>query len=388
MFQLSRGLFSVFQPIKLRLGKVIPVFQPEINKKDIKFVVDALRKGEISGNFGSYLNSFEEEFATYCGSRYGVAVTNGTTALQLAIKVLDLEPGSEVLISSTTNIATALAVIHNDLTPVTVDSELSTWNLDIDSIEPLITEKTKAIIPVHLYGHPVNMERLNIIANKYNLKVVEDCAESHGASINGKVTGSLGLMGCFSFYANKIITTGEGGMIVTDNKELYEKLKLYRNLGFGVPRFVHNVAGFNFRMTGFQAALGLSQLSRIEKIIGKKRRIAHRYNSNFSHNNLIRGPIEKDWAKNVYWMYAIVLSNEARITRNVLMEKLDQEGIETRTFFCPMDQQPALLGKVKQKTLDANSDYLWRQGLYLPSSINLTDKAIDKISETINYLTA
>jgi perosamine synthetase len=363
---------------------VIPVFQPEINKKDIKFVVDALRKGEISGNFGDYLESFEQNFASYCGSRYGVAVSNGTTALQLAIKVLDLEPGSEVLISSTTNIATALAVIHNNLIPVTVDSELSTWNLDIDLIEPLITEKTKAIIPVHIYGHPVNMERLSIIANKYNLKVIEDCAESHGATMNGKVTGSFGLMGCFSFYANKIITTGEGGMVITDNKELSEKLKLYRNLGFGEPRFVHKVAGFNFRMSGYQAALGLSQLSRIEKIIDKKRRIAHRYNKNFSHNNLVRGPVEKDWAKNVYWMYAIVLSNEAGITRDSLVHKLHQEGIETRTFFCPMDQQPALQGRVKQKTLDANSDYLWRQGLYLPSSHNLTDKEIDKISGLIN----
>jgi perosamine synthetase len=363
---------------------VIPVFQPEISKKDIKFVVDALRKGQISGNFGDYLESFEENFASYCGSRYGIAVSNGTTALQLAIKVLDLEPGSEVLISSTTNIATALAVIHNNLTPVTVDSELSTWNLDIDSIEPLITEKTKAIIPVHIYGHPVNMERLNIIANKYNLKVVEDCAESHGATINGKVTGSFGLMGCFSFYANKIITTGEGGMVITDSKEMSEKLKLNRNLGFGEPRFVHKVAGFNFRMSGYQAALGLSQLSRIEKIIDKKRRIAHRYNKNFSHNNLVQGPVEKDWAKNVYWMYAIVLSQEAGITRDSLVHKLYQEGIETRTFFCPMDQQPALQGRVKQKTLDSNSDYLWRQGLYLPSSHNLTDREIDKISELIN----
>lgn len=358
---------------------MIRVFDPDITSDDISFVLDALEKGEISGNFGEYLSRFESEFAKYIGVKHGIAVSNGTTALHLAIAVLELEAGGEVLLSSSTNIATALAVIHNNLIPVPVDSELTTWNLDLDQLEKLITPKTKAIIPVHLFGHPVQMEKLIEIARRHNLIVIEDCAESHGATVNGKMTGSFGHMSCFSFYANKIITTGEGGMVVTDDDLLAEKLRQYRNLGFGEPRFVHKIAGYNFRMTGYQAALGLSQFNRIEQIVEEKRRVARSYSAELSSIANIDLPKEQAWAKHVYWMFAIQVLKSERHSRDGLMDFLMKNGVETRTFFCPMDMQPVLKSRYKMQTCE-NAKELWESGLYLPSSTKLTTAQIQKIS--------
>ena len=361
---------------------MIHVFDPEILPEDISNVVSALEQGEISGNFGSYLSKFENDFASYIGVKHGVAVSNGTTALQLAIAVLELEPGSEVLISSSTNIATALAVIHNGLVPVAVDSEMKTWNLDLELIESLITPRTKAIIPVHLFGHPVQMEELMRIATKHSLIVVEDCAESHGATVNNKMTGSFGDMSCFSFYANKIITTGEGGMVLTNNDELAEKLRKYRNLGFGEPRFVHEIAGFNFRMTGYQAAFGLSQLNRIEDILAAKRRMADLYLQSLANLESIKLPTELPWAKHVYWMFGITVKPSERHSRDGLMKYLLERGIETRTFFCPMDLQPILKSKFSMVACD-NARRLWETGLYLPSSTKLTKNEIEFISNHV-----
>ena len=257
---------------------MIEVFDPIIGEEEIEAVVAALRRGEISGSFGESIPRFEEEFAAYCGCKYGVAVSSGSTALHLAVAAAGIGAGDEVLVSASTNIATALAVIHNQAIPVPVDSESLTWNLDLDLIEDLITEKTKAIIPVHLYGHPVDMDRLMEIARRHNLLVIEDCAESHGATCRGRMTGSFGDMACFSFYANKVITTGEGGMVTTNNEQLAERLRLLRNLAFTKPRFRHEEAGFNFRMTGIQAAMGRAQFAKIDHILSEKRRVAHTYN--------------------------------------------------------------------------------------------------------------
>ena len=218
---------------------MIPVFEPEIGEDDIAEVVAALRRGEISGSFGEAIPAFEREFAAYVGCDHGVAVTSGTTALQLAVAVLDLPAGSEILVSASTNIATALACYHNGCVAVAVDSEDQTWNLDLDLLEGLISEKTRAIIPVHLFGHPVAMDRLMEFAGRHKLTVIEDCAESHGATWKGRVTGGFGQMSAFSFYANKIITTGEGGMVTTNDAALAEKLRSLRNLAFGKPRFLH-----------------------------------------------------------------------------------------------------------------------------------------------------
>jgi perosamine synthetase len=364
---------------------MIPVFEPEITESDKKAVIDALNKGEISGTFGSFIEDFESQFADYCGVKYGVATSSGTAALQLAIKVLELPTGGEVLLSSTTNIATALAIIHNNLVPVPVDSELITWNLDLNDLEEKITDKTVAILPVHHLGHPVQMFKLLEIAKKNNLKVIEDCAESHGATVNNKIAGSFGDLSCFSFYANKVITSGEGGMVLTNDEALYEKLKLYRNLGFTIPRFVHKVAGFNFRMTGMQAALGVSQLARIEKVIEKKREIANYYNKNIINTEYIQKPVEKSWAKNIYWMYGLVIAKNFRISRDEVIEILKNQGIESRTFFCSMDAQPVLREKFEMKECK-NSRYLWENGFYIPSSPQLKEVDQAFIVETLNNI--
>jgi len=363
---------------------MIPVFEPIIGEDEIKAVVAALRSGEISGSFGKAIDEFESKFARYAGCKYGVAVTSGTTALQLAVDAAGIKSGDEVLVSASTNIATALAAVHNNAIPVPVDSENITWNLDIDLIEPLITKRTKAIIPVHLYGHPVDMDRLMKIARKHGLIVIEDCAESHGATVRGKMTGSFGDAGCFSFYANKIITTGEGGMVVTNDKKLAEKLRLLRNLAFTTPRFRHIYAGYNFRMTNYQAAMGLAQFKKIKKIISEKRRVAHAYNRYLGEIRGLQLPVELEWAKNVYWMYALLVKPEFGVSRDGLMEWLRNDGIDTRTFFCPMDQQPVLRSLKGFRAVPCPvAGNLWKNGLYLPSSINLSDATIRKISASI-----
>ena len=365
---------------------MIPVFEPVIGEEEINAVVAALRRGEISGSFGETIPTFEREFAAYVGCKYGVAVTSGTTALHLAVAAAGIRPGDEVLVSASTNIATALAVIHNGALPVPVDSEPVTWNLNLDLIESLITPKTRAIIPVHLYGHPVDMDRLMDIARRHNLIVIEDCAESHGATVRGKMTGSYGDLNCFSFYANKIITTGEGGMVTTNDAALAEKMRLLRNLAFTQPRFWHQVAGYNYRMTGYQAAMGLAQLSKIERIIADKRRVAQTYNKYLRDIPGVQLPAELDWARNVYWMYGIVVQPEFGVTRDQLAASLKKDGIDTRTFFCPMNQQPCLQSIPGFRAIPCPvADRLWERGLYLPSTHTLSEETIKQIAARIHH---
>jgi perosamine synthetase len=362
---------------------MIPVFVPEIEESEIAFVVDALRRGEISGNFGTYLDKFESSFAEFVGCQHGVATTSGTTALQLAVAAAGIGPGDEVLVSASTNIATALAVAHNGAIPVPVDSEDDTWNLDLDLLETKISSRTRAIIPVHLFGHPVDMDRLLEIAARHSLVVIEDCAESHGATVRGRMTGSFGEAGCFSFYANKIITTGEGGMVVTNDDKLAERLRFLRNLGFTLPRFRHEVLAYNFRMTGYQAAMGLAQLKRIEATLEKKRTIARWYADRLSSVNELQLPSEMDWAHNVYWMYAVVLKDPS-LERDALCTTLRENGVDTRTFFCPMNQQPCLAdvpGFVSEPCPVA--DRLWERGFYLPSTHGLAEAEVDQVCKVL-----
>lgn len=363
---------------------MIPVFEPQIDEEEIAHVTDALRLGEISGSFGKYIPEFEKKFADYCGVKHGIAVTSGTTALHLAVQVTGVGKGDEVLVSASTNIATGLAAYNNGAIPIAVDSENETWNLDLAKIESLITTKTKAIIPVHLFGHPVDMDELMLIAKKRSLIVIEDCAESHGATVRGKMTGSFGDMGCYSFYANKIITTGEGGMIVTNNDEYAEKLRLLRNLAFTKPRFLHYEAGHNFRMTGYQAAMGVSQLKKIDSFIEAKRRISSEYTALLKKIPGIQTPIEKEWAKNVYWMYAITVNQEYGRTRDELMNILQENGVETRTFFCPMNIQPCFTKMDGWREVRCpNAERIWETGMYLPSSCSLTNEQITSICTII-----
>jgi len=363
---------------------VIPVFEPVVGEEEIAAVVAALRRGEISGSFGRAIPEFEQGFARFVGVRHAVAVNSGTAALHVAVDAAGIGPGDEVLVSTSTNIATALAPLHNGAVPVPVDSEAETWNLDLDLVERLITPKTRAIIPVHLYGHPVDMDRLMEIARRRNLVVIEDCAESHGATVRGRMTGSFGAMGCFSFYANKVITTGEGGMVVTDDDALAERLRLLRNLAFTKPRFRHERAGYNFRMTGYQAAMGTVQLGRIEKVIAEKRRVAQTYNRALAGIPGLRLPAEASWARSVYWMYAVVVEPAFGLGRDGLARRLEADGIETRTFFCPMNQQPCLQNQAGFRVTPCPvADGLWENGMYLPSSLTLTAEQIQTIADRV-----
>jgi perosamine synthetase len=363
---------------------MIPVFEPMIGETEIAYVTDALRRGEISGNFGTYLDRFEKGFAAYCGCKHGIAVTSGTTALHLAVDAAGIGAGDEVLVSASTNIATALGVYHNGALPVPVDSENVTWNLDLELVEALITPRTKAIIPVHLFGHPVDMDHLMEIAKRRNIIVIEDCAESHGATVRGRMTGSFGDMSCYSFYANKVITTGEGGMVTTNDDRLAERLRLLRNLGFAKPRFRHEVAGYNFRMTSYQAAMGLAQLEKIDLIIAEKRRVAATYNALLQDVPGLRLPVELNWAKNVYWMYALTVEPEFGLSRDELAGRLEKAGVETRTFFCPMNRQPVFKELPGFRADDCPvADRLWETGLYLPSAPTLTNEKLEFVRDAI-----
>jgi perosamine synthetase len=363
----------------------IPVHEPDVGEEEAQAVLEAVRRGEISGSFGESIPAFEKKFAAFVGCRFGVAVTSGTAALHIAVSALELEPGDEVLVSASTNIATSLAAYHNNLVTVPVDSEPVTWNMNPDLLESLITSRTRAIIPVHLFGHPVEMDRVTEIAQRHDLTVIEDCAESHGATWRGRMTGSFGDMACFSFYANKIITTGEGGMIVTNDERVAERLRLLRNLAFMKPRFYHLVPGYNFRMTGYQAAMGLVQLAKIDRILKDKRRVAHTYNDLLAGIPGLQLPAELPAARNVYWMYAVTVDQEKfGINRDQLAERLAAQGIETRTFFCPMNQQPFLREQKGYRDVACPvADRIWQEGLYLPSTNSLDGQKIGRIAGAI-----
>lgn len=363
---------------------MIPVFEPDLGEAEVAAVTEALRRGEISGSFGESIPAFEAAFAEYCGCRYAVAVSSGTSALHVAVAAAGLTFGDEVLVSASTNIATALGAYHNGAIPVPVDSEPETWNLDLGLVEALLTPRTKAIIPVHLFGHPVDMDALMEIAGRHQLVVIEDAAEAHGAEVRGRRIGGFGHMSCFSFYANKIITTGEGGMVTTNDPSLAERLRLLRNLGFTSPRFRHEVAGYNFRMTGLQAAMGLAQLQRINSIIEAKRRLASSYEQLLRDVPGIELPRQAEWAKHVYWMYGIRVREESGTTRDALASHLRAAGIDTRTFFCPMNLQPCFAQLDRCASIAAPvAEQLWRDGLYLPSSTTLSLQQIRDIAEGV-----
>jgi perosamine synthetase len=367
---------------------MIYVCEPLLGKKEIQNVIEALKDNQISGTFGKYIDELEKRFSRYCGCKYGVATSSGTTALHLALACIGIKQGDEVIIPTLTNIATAFAVIYCNAKVVVVDSEPLTWNIDVKKIEKRITKRSKAIMPVHLYGHPADLHPILKLAKTYDLVVIEDAAEAHGAEYKGRKVGGIGDIGCFSFYANKIITTGEGGMLVTNNREIYEKAKLLRNLAFSKDvRFKHDYLGFNYRMTNLQAAIGVAQLERIDKIVEKKRYIAKRYNDGLSNLKGIILPVEMPWAKNVYWMYSILVEREFGLSRDELIKRLKEKGIETRTFFIPMNQQPVFrkMGLFKNKKCPI-AEELSQKGLYLPSGIALSDEQIDYVIDSIKEI--
>jgi len=366
---------------------MIPVNEPLIGEKESIYVSECLKTGWISSG-GKFIEEFENKFASYIGMKHGIAVNNGTNALILALRVLDLPAGSEVIMPTFTIISCALACIYNNLKPVLVDCEPDTWNMNVSQIEEKITEKTKAIMVVHIYGHPVDMNSVIEIAKKYNLYIIEDAAEAIGAEYKGQKCGTFGDLGCFSFYANKTITTGEGGMVLTDDNRLAEKLRRLRNLGF-IPqhRFYHEELGYNFRMTNIQAAIGLAQLERIEEHINIKRKIGKLYTEFLKDIPYLQLPVEKEWAKNIYWMYGIVLDEKTAIDAEELGKKLLKNEIQTRPFFLGMHEQPVFhkMGLFVDEHYPV-AERIAKQGLYLPSGLTLKKEEIKKITKAIEKI--
>lgn len=366
----------------------IPVSKMFIGKEGVAAAAMVIKKGHISGTYGKELGEFENKFADYCGCKYGVAVSNGTVALHLAMAVLGVKKGDEVLVSSLTNMATFFAVLYQGAKPIPIDIEPDTLNINPDLLEKKITPRTKAIIIVHLYGHPVNMDPILKIAKKHKLYIVEDAAEAHGAEYKKRKIGSLGDMACFSFYANKILTTGEGGMITTNNKDFAERARLLGSLAYGKKnRFVHEDVGFNYRMSNIQATIGLAQLKKINRVILAKRAMAKQYIKELKNFSDIQLPVEKSYAKNVYWMFNIVLKGKLKNKRNFLMKKLKERGIETRESFAPYNlQKTAIKGNSIKKSDCPIANVISKSGLYLPSGPNITKKEINYVVKSIKEI--
>jgi len=364
---------------------MIPVCAPLLGEKELEYVTNCVKSGWISSK-GEYVEEFEDKFAEYCDCKYGIATTSGTTALHLALASIGVGKGDEVIIPAFTMIATAFAVVYCGAQPVLVDSEPETWNMNVNQIEENITDRTKAIIPVHIYGHPCDMNPIMKLAKKEGICVIEDAAEAHGAEYKGKKTGGIGDIGCFSFYANKIITTGEGGMIVTNDEEIAERAKSLRNLCFpkGERIYLHSGVGYNYRMTNIQAAIGLAQFERIDEFVEMRRKNAYLYNEYLKDVEGIKLPPEKEWAKNVYWMYSILIEQEFEMSRDKLIEKLREKGIETRSFFIPLHKQPVF----KKMGLFDGEKYsiakeLSEKGMHLPSGSGLKGEEVGQVCRAI-----
>ncbi|KTC84732.1 MULTISPECIES: DegT/DnrJ/EryC1/StrS family aminotransferase [Legionella] len=354
----------------------ISVAQPKLAGNERKYVLDCLDSNWISSN-GKYIGAFQESFAKFCNVKHAIATNNGTTALHLALVALDLQPGDEVIIPTVTYIATANAVRYCGATPVLVDVCEETMNINPNEIEKKITAKTRGIIPVHLYGHPADMEAINKLADQYGLWVVEDAAEAHGAEVLGSKVGSLGTCAAFSFFGNKIITTGEGGMVTTNNDELADKLRLFRGQGMDPNRrYWFPVIGYNYRMTNIQAALGLAQMETIEQALSSRTILASWYNDALQNlSDQIVLPIELPWAKHVFWMYTIFLKKGGEYERDRLRQHMDEMGIETRPVFYPMHILPPYAEDKAYPVAD-----LWSlRGINLPMHQDLTQNDVQQI---------
>jgi perosamine synthetase len=362
---------------------VIPVSEPLIGDNVAAKVAECVSSGWVSSE-GAFIREFESMWARYCGAEHGVSVANGTCALQVAVAALKLPEGSEIIVPSFTIISCVIAIIEAGCVPVLVDCEADTWNMDMDQVEAKITARTRAIMPVHMFGHPVDMNRLMPLARKHGLRVIEDAAEAHGAQVDGRKVGGVGDMGCFSFYANKIITTGEGGMVVTSDAQLAERLRSQRNLAFRTDRrFLHTEIGHNYRLTNLQAAMGVAQAERIEEHIAHKRWMADQYRKRLA-GLPVDLPVERPWAKNVYWMYGLVLHDHVPLEAVAFAKELRSRGVDTRPLFLGMHEQPVL----RDKGLFHGEAYpvterLARRGLYVPSGLTLTEGQIDEVSAAV-----
>jgi perosamine synthetase len=365
----------------------VPVNTPLLSGNEEKYLVECIRTGWISSE-GPFIKKFEDSFSEYIGRHHGIAVSNGSAALDIAIKALNLHQGDEVIMPAFTIISPAQSVVYAGAKPVLVDSDPVTWNMDVNAIESKITSRTKAILAVHIYGLPVDIDPILELCNKYNLLLIEDAAEVHGQTYKGKKCGSFGDISIFSFYPNKHITTGEGGMIMTDNLVLAERCRKLRNLAFepNGRRFVHEELGWNYRMTNMQAALGVAQLEKIETHIEKKYFIGQQYQKELNGLKGFQLPLEAtDYANNIYWVFGLVADNEE--LANETIEKLNKKGVATRPFFWCMHEQPVFLkmGFFKDENYPV-SEKLARNGFYIPSGLGLELNEIEYVVTTLKEI--
>lgn len=363
--------------------RTIPVCAPMVGEREVELVSKCIRSSWISSQ-GPYVPEFEEKFARFCGADFGAATNSGTTALHLALAALRIGRGDEVILPTFTMIASINAVEYTGAKTVLVDADSETWNMDVSSVKQKITKETKAIMPVHIYGHPTDMDPLLELGDQFGVHLVEDAAEAHGAQYKGKTTGSIGDVGSFSFYSNKIITTGEGGMNVTSNAELAERMRWLRAHAFGRggKHFWHEELGFGYRMTSLQAAVGLAQMERIDEMVQRRIDHAQQYNEMLRKlsGSEITLPPEKKWAKNVYWMYSILVNDSKK--RDDLMAWLSKRGIETRTFFYPIHRQPYYASRYTEQKFGVADD-ISKRGINLPSGSGLTREEISYVSNGV-----
>lgn len=366
----------------------IPVNEPLLNGNEKKYLCQCIDTGWISSE-GPFVKEFEQKMSASVGRKYGVAVSNGTAALEVAVQALGIGQEDEVIMPTFTIISCAMAVTKQGGIPVLVDSDPYTWNMNIDEIEAKITDKTKAIMIVHLYGLPVDVEPVLKLAAKYDLKVIEDAAEMHGQTYHGKPCGSFGDISTFSFYPNKHITTGEGGMVVTDDEELAERCRVLRNLCFRRDvRYVHDEISDNYRFTNLQAAVGLAQLERLEEFVARKRRMGKFYTEHLKGTEGIILPVESThYADNIYWVFGIVLEDDIQVTNQDMQRLLAKEGIGTRTFFWCMHEQPVYrnAGMFFGETYK-NAERLARKGFYIPSGLALTEEQMGEVVEKVKRM--
>jgi len=361
----------------------IPVSEPVIGELEEELVLDCLRTGWLSSE-GKYVREFETACAAYSGMDEGVSVCNGTAALKVSVACLPLEAGDEIIMPSFTIISCAIAILEAGAVPVLVDCDPVTWTMNVADIEAQITPKTRAIMAVHIYGHPVDMDPVLEIAEKYRLWVIEDAAESHGGEYKGRKCGGLGDIGILSFYANKMVTTGEGGMVMTSHPKFAKRARSLRNMCFREgERFSHTEIGHNYRLSNIQAAVGLGQLKQIETFVRRKREMAEIYECKLKKLPL-HLPVEKEWARNVYWMYGIVLHESVEMDAHEFARMLMKRGIQTRPFFMGMHEQPVFrdMGLFKN-TNCPEAERLYRKGLYLPSGQAITDRQIKQVCDAI-----
>lgn len=359
----------------------IPVNEPLLNGNEKKYLCECIDTGWISSE-GPFVKEFEQKMSASAGRKYGIAVSNGTAALEVAVQALGIGAGDEVIMPAFTIISCAMAVTKAGAVPILVDSDIHTWNMKAEEIEAKITPRTKAIMIVHLYGLPVEADPILALAEKYGLKVIEDAAEMHGQTYKGKPCGSFGDISTFSFYPNKHITTGEGGMVVTDDEDLAQRCRMLRNLCFRKDvRYVHDEISDNYRFTNLQAAVGLAQLERLDEFVARKRTMGRYYTERLKDVEGLMLPIEKTgYADNIYWVYGIVLNPDIQADNKTIQKLLADEGIGSRTFFWCMHEQPVYR---KQGLFHGenypNAEYLARKGFYIPSGLALTREQMDQV---------